>query len=97
VGETGILDLDAYGQLRLGKDGAWTTVAEQGPIDWKGKGMLDPVRIEAYQRQGEEFLNSIREGRAPSVTGEDGRAAVAVALAAYQSAAERRTIQLGKP
>ena len=97
VGETGILDLDAYGQLRLGKDGAWTTVAEQGPIDWKGKGMLDPVRIEAYQRQGEEFLNSIREGRAPSVTGEDGRAAVAVALAAYQSAAERRTIQVGKP
>lgn len=94
TGETGILDLDAYGLLRLGQDGAWSTAAEQAPIDWKGKGMLDPARIESYRLQCEEFLNSIREGRSPSVTGEDGRAAVEVALAAYQSAAENKTIEL---
>lgn len=94
VGEHGNLDLDAYGQLRMGKDGRWQVVAEQAPIDWKGKGMLDEVRIESYRLQCEEFFSSIRERRQPSVTGEDGRAAVEVALAAYQSAAERRTINL---
>ena len=94
AGEQGNLDLDAYGQLRLGKLGAWQVVAEQAPIDWKGKGMLDAVRMEAYRAQGQEFLASIRERRPPSVTGEDGRAAVEVALAAYQSAAEGRTIHL---
>ena len=58
------------------------------------QGMLDPVRLEAYAKQGMELVNSIRERRRPSVTGEDGRAAVQVALAAYQSAAENRTISL---
>jgi phthalate 4,5-cis-dihydrodiol dehydrogenase len=94
VGDTGILDLDAYGVLRLGRNGAWTSVVEQAPIDFKGKGMLDPVRLEAYAAQGTEFLNSIRERRRPAVTGEDGRAAVQIALAAYQSAAEQRKILL---
>ncbi len=94
VGEQGNLDLDAYGKLRMGKDGKWEVVAEQAPVDWKGKGMLDAVRMESYRLQGEEFLASIREGRPPSVTGEDGRAAVQVALAAYQSAGEGRTIHL---
>lgn len=94
VGDKGVLDLDAYGALRLGRDGAWEAVAEQPPIDFKGKGMLDPVRLEAYARQGTEFLDSIREGRRPSVTGEDGREAVRIALAAYQSAEEQSTIRL---
>jgi predicted dehydrogenase len=94
IGEKGMLDLDAYSYLRLCRKGAWETIAEQAPIDFKGKGMLDPVRLEAYVKQGMEFLNSIRERRPPSVTGEDGRAAVRVALAAYQSAAENRTISL---
>jgi predicted dehydrogenase len=94
VGDLGILELDAYGKLRLGRDGGWTVVAEQKPIDFKGKGILDPVRIEAYAAQGQEFLNSIRERRRPSVTGEDGRVAVQVALAAYQSADGQRTVLL---
>lgn len=96
VGESGILDLDAYGALRLGREGQWTTVAEQPPIDWKGKGMLDPARMEAYARQGQEFLDSIRQDRDPSVTGEDGRASVAIALAAYQSSESQTTIRLGE-
>jgi predicted dehydrogenase len=94
VGDTGILDLDAYGSLRLGRDGSWTVIAEQAPIDFRGKGMLDPVRMEAYGAQGQEFVSSIRERRPPSVTGEDGRAAVEIALAAYQSAKEQRTVIL---
>src|SRR5690242_5090132 len=94
VGDRGILDLDAYGILRLGREGSWNVIAEQAPIDFKGKGMLDPVRMEAYAAQGQEFLSSIRERRRPSVTGEDGRAAVEIALAAYLSAKERRTVIL---
>lgn len=95
VGEAGNLDLDAYGQLRLGLNGGWQVVAEQEPIDWKGQGMLSPVRMKAYHMQHQEFIDSILEDRQPSVTGEDGRAAVEIAQAAYRSAAEGRTIHVG--
>jgi predicted dehydrogenase len=94
AGRTGNLDLDAYGQLRLGRDGTWTVVAEQEPIDWKGEGMLSRVRMQAYQMQHQEFVDSILDGREPSVTGGDGRAAVAVAEAAYESARLGQTIHL---
>lgn len=94
VGENGNIELDAYGQVRLGKQGQWSVVAEQEPIDWIGQGAMSPVRMKAYQAQHQEFINSILENRTPSVTGEDGRAAVEVAVAAYRSAAEGRTIQL---
>ncbi len=93
-GETGNLDLDAYGELRLGKDNRWEVVAEQERIDWAGQGALSPVRMKAYQMQDQEFIDSILEDRTPSVTGEDGRAAVEVATAAYRSAAEGSTIHL---
>lgn len=94
AGETGNIDLDAYGELRLGCADGWSVIATQPPIDWAGDGMFSPVRMGAYQAQGQEFINSILEDRTPSVTGEDGRAAVAVAEAAYLSAAEGRTIHL---
>ena len=95
AGETGNLDLDAYGTLRMGRYGEWKVMAEQEPIDWKGRGMLSPVRMEAYRAQHQEFIDSIVAERQPAVTGEDGRAAVEVALAAYRSAAEGRTVHLG--
>lgn len=94
AGRSGNLDLDAYGQLRLGRDGAWTVVAEQEPIDWKGEGMLSRVRMDAYRMQHQEFVDSILERREPAVTGEDGRAAVAVAEAAYRSATLGRAVHL---
>jgi predicted dehydrogenase len=97
AGETGNLDCDAYGELRLGRGSEWKVVAVQPPIDWAGEGALSPVRMEAYRRQHQEFLDAVRENREPSVTGEDGRAAVEVALAAYQSAAEGRVIHLSVP
>lgn len=94
AGESGNLDLDAYGELRLGRGNEWRVIAEQPPIDWKGDGMLSPVRMQSYQAQHQEFVNSILEDRTPAVTGEDGRAAVEAAVAAYRSAAESRTIHL---
>ncbi len=94
AGDTGNLDLDAYGELRLGRDKEWVVAQVQQPIDWAGEGALSRVRMEAYRRQHQEFIDAVREDREPSVTGEDGRAAVQVALAAYQSAAEGRVIHL---
>jgi UDP-N-acetyl-2-amino-2-deoxyglucuronate dehydrogenase len=94
AGTQGNLDLDAYGELKLGRDGAWTVAAVQAPIDWAGEGALSRVRMEAYRRQHQEFINAVREGRKPSVTGEDGRAAVQVAEAAYRSAGEGRIVHL---
>jgi len=94
AGESGNLDLDAYDTLKLGCGSEWKVIVQQPPIDWKGQGMLAPVRMKAYQMQHQEFVNSILEDRTPSVTGEDGRAAVAVALAAYRSAAEQRVVLL---
>jgi len=94
MGESGLLDLDAYGQLRLGMGDSWTVMAEQAPIDWKGKGMLDAVRMEAYQRQNQEFIDSILQKRQPSVSGADGRAAVEMALAAYRSSAAGQAVPL---
>ena len=32
MGETGMLDMDAYTTLKLANDGAWRTVAEQPPV-----------------------------------------------------------------
>lgn len=94
AGETGNIDLDAYGELQLGTNSAWKVVARQDPIDWAGEGALSGIRMKSYQMQDQEFVDSILERRTPSVTGEDGRAAVEVAVAAYRSAAEGRTIQL---
>lgn len=94
VGTGGNLDLDAYGELRLGRGKEWAIAAVQPPIDWAGQGALSPVRMEAYRRQHQEFIDAVLENREPSVTGEDGKAAVAVAEAAYQSAAEGRVIQM---
>jgi UDP-N-acetyl-2-amino-2-deoxyglucuronate dehydrogenase len=93
-GQKGNLDLDAYGELRLGKGKDWSVVTTQAPIDWAGQGALSPVRMEAYRRQHQEFIDAIREDRTPAVTAHDGRAAVEVACAAYRSAAEGRTIHL---
>ena len=87
IGEKGLMDLDAYGELRVATDGEWRVVQTQEPIDWQGKGFLDPVRLESYTLQCQDFLDAVRDRRPPAVTGWDGRQSVAAALAAYQSSA----------
>ena len=85
LGEQGLIDLDAYGELRATRDGQWEVVETQEPIDWQGKGFLDPVRLESYAKHCRDFFDAILAGRRPPVTGWDGRQAVAAALAAYDS------------
>jgi predicted dehydrogenase len=43
-----------------------------------------------------DFVEMIRTERAPTITGEDGLAALAVALAAYESAAHHHPIGLAQ-
>jgi predicted dehydrogenase len=47
-----------------------------------------------YVRQYTDFISAIRDGRAPAVTAEDGAAAVAIVLAAYESSRSGRAISL---
>jgi predicted dehydrogenase len=54
-------------------------------------GGIDPA---SHAAQIADLLAAIDEGRQPSVTGEDGRAALEVVRAVYESAREGRTVRL---
>lgn len=93
--EKGLLDIDAYGEARASVEGgAWEVIAEQQPIDWQGKGALDPVRLESYSLHLSDFVDGIRQGRPPAITGWDGRQAVAAALAGYESSEKGIEVRL---
>ncbi len=89
VGTQGILDLDGYGKLSLGTTEGWKLVWEQPRLDPSNP--KDPVRLESFTAMIQDFIDTIREGRTPSVTGDDGRAAVELCQAALMSA------HFGKP
>jgi predicted dehydrogenase len=93
VGETGIIDVDAYGKVQLARDGAWTTVWEQPPIDYVNR-PLDPVRLEAFFSQTQAFVDDILDGRPDTVSGSEGRAAVALVEAARESSRTNRPVSL---
>lgn len=94
VGEDGIIDVDAYGKLQLAVGGEWRTVWEQPPIDYVNR-PLDPVRLEAFFNQTQSFIDDVLDNRPSTVSGEEGRAAVAVVAAAWQSARTRQPVELG--
>jgi UDP-N-acetylglucosamine 3-dehydrogenase len=94
IGEKGIIDLDAYGELKAGINGKWEVVFTQAPIDWVKDGKFSPTRMQSFADQDREFVHSILEQRPPSVTGTDGERAVEVALAAYVSSRERHSVEL---
>lgn len=96
VGDKGLMDLDAYGELLVNVRGKWEVVEKQPAVDWAGKGFLDPVRLQSFTRHAQGFIDAIRENRQPPVTGYDGRQAVAAALAAYESAKRGREIRLDR-
>lgn len=94
VGETGMLDIDGYGKLSAALDGQeWSLVWEQPAIDYINK-PLAPERLEAFYTQVQDFMDSIREKRPPAVTGEDGRAAVALIDAVRRSNATGEAVEM---
>jgi predicted dehydrogenase len=84
VGETGALEIDGYGKLLLSTPDSTELIWEQPPIDFVNR-PLDPVRLKAFYSQTQAFVDDILDGRAPTVTGADGRAAVAIVEAAVRS------------
>jgi len=94
VGEKGLIDLDAYGELRINTSGEWKVVTTQEPIDWAGKGFLDPVRMASYAKYCLDFIEAIKGNHEPSITGWDGRQAVAAALGAYESSQTGKVVSL---
>lgn len=93
MGETGLIDADAYGKLQVGHDGRWETLYEQAPINWAApNGAISDVRMEAYTRGVQDFIDAVLGRKPLAVTGQDGQAGVAIALAAYRSSAEGRVV-----
>lgn len=95
VGESGMLDVDGYGALKMSLNSKpWETIFQQPPVDWRGEGMFAEVRMGSFNAQDQEFVDAILEERKPAITAEDGRRSVAIALAIYRSAAEHNVIRL---
>jgi predicted dehydrogenase len=84
VGSTGILRLDPYGQLTLGRDDGWNVVAEMPSFDPLDAN--DPIRLRANARQLEDLVAAVRDGHDPLVSGEEGRRTTAMLTAAEKSA-----------
>jgi predicted dehydrogenase len=93
IGSAGIIEADHYGQVRLGTGADWRVVAEQVPFDFLGD-YLDPNRLKGFAVQVEDFAGAIAAGRAPVVSGRDGRAAVEMVEAADRSAASSAAVAL---
>jgi predicted dehydrogenase len=75
----------------------WTIPGEEGRLRrWQREDVRRAIGIDVtthYHRvQIEDFLDAIRDGRPPLVTGEDGRRTVEIAAAIYASGAEHRPI-----
>ena len=49
---------------------------------------------EAYLSEMSDFVDAARHGRAPRVTGQDGRQSLAVAVAAVESFRDRRPVRV---
>ncbi len=94
IGEKGLLDVDSYGQVKLGTENGWEVVFEQEPFDFQ-KEPLSPIRLRSFSLQDQEFIDSIFEHRQPAVTGKDGRAAVEIVLATYESQRTRQIVHMG--
>jgi predicted dehydrogenase len=95
MGMNGLLDVDGYGEIRLGTGDSWETLYVQPKVDWSTpNAMLSKTRLEAYADCGQEFIDSIIQERKPSIPGEQGRLTTEIALAAYKSSKTGQAIKL---
>ncbi len=90
TGETGVISVDMYGEVRLSTASDWQ-VQTAMPV-WDGHYSL--LRMEAFANMAGDFVRASLENRRPASTAEDGLAAVAVVQAAHLAAAERRWVRI---
>jgi predicted dehydrogenase len=55
---------------------------------------MERVRLEAFFDMTQDFIDAVRDGRPPPVTGEDGLKAVAMVEAGYRSSELGQAIDL---
>jgi UDP-N-acetyl-2-amino-2-deoxyglucuronate dehydrogenase len=85
---------DAYGASGAGNQAA-EVLAGGGTSGQPGAG-ADPASLsEAHAAQLADFIDAVREGREPLVTGADGRRAVELILGIYESARTGKPVALG--
>lgn len=95
MGETGLIDMDAYDTLQLATGGAWRTVTAQPPVGTEAAATAFGFpRLHAYVEQLTVFTDAVLAGTPPPITGEDGRAGVAVALALLESSRTGQPVRL---
>jgi predicted dehydrogenase len=94
-GSKGMLDIEHHGKLRVSTDGEWRDVWEEPEIDVDDR--YAPERLEACFTQTQDFIDCLREGRPPSVTGEDGRAAIEMIEACHFSNLTGNAVDLPLP
>jgi predicted dehydrogenase len=95
VGETGTLDVDGYGKLLLGRGNIWELIWEQPSFDYI-QNPMDPLRLESFAAQTQDFIDDVLDGRPDSVSGTDGRAAVAMVEAALLSSATGQAVSMAQ-
>ena len=92
VTEHGELDLNGYGHLWCRLEGEKRLIWTQPPFD--PRDAADPIRLEAFATMLQGFIDCIVWNRAPPVTGDEGRLAVALFQAARRASAEGRPLAL---
>ena len=96
AGSDGIIELDAYGTVRLATPaGGWQTVFEQPPFD--PLDAEDAVRLQAYAEQLRDLIGAIADGRDPQVSGRQGANTTSWLEAAERSAATGESVRLSIP
>ena len=98
MGETGIMDMDAYETLKVSSEAngsTWQVVAEQPPVntEYADTAFRQP-RMAAYIEQLGVFTDAVLEDREPPVTGMDGLVGVAAALALLESSRTGKVVNL---
>ncbi|MBI1916884.1 MAG: Gfo/Idh/MocA family oxidoreductase [Planctomycetes bacterium] len=93
VGRDGILDLENFEFLDLGKGDKWERVYEPERFDYL-KEPKSPIRLYPHIGVVQEFVDSILERRPPKVGGAEGRAAVEICEACLISARTGQAVRL---
>ncbi|MBI3865810.1 MAG: Gfo/Idh/MocA family oxidoreductase [Planctomycetia bacterium] len=93
VGRDGILDLENFEFLELGKGDKWERIATPERFDYL-KEPKSPIRLYPHIGVVQEFVDSIVERRPPAIGGAEGRAAVEICQACLISARTGQVVDL---
>jgi predicted dehydrogenase len=102
IGSDGILDIDGYGQVRLGRDGGWELLYEQAPFRYRdlvadASDLFGPLRLRAFADQLQQFERAVSAGGHLAFTPLDARAGIAMVEAAEIAVARGVNVRVSSP